>query len=134
MDRFSRDPFVCPIIPKFRTFEIAIVHGGPSTSDTTDDFVTTLKAIHSIHPPATVTLPRSADFFDWDTISPFELRFPFAHDPLYKDARNFMVAIYRIFSDHYLPFTLCRCLTSCSQPIISIGFRWSNPGQKSVST
>jgi hypothetical protein len=108
MNRLSQDPFLCPLLPRFRTFEISIVHGGPSASDATDDFVTTLKAIHVVQPPPAVPVPPRAEFFDWDTVSDFELRFPFARDALYKDARNFMVAAYRIFSSHYLPFTLCR--------------------------
>jgi hypothetical protein len=41
-------------------------------------------------------------------MSDFASHFIFAQDPLYRDARNLMVATYRIFSDHYLPYTLCR--------------------------
>jgi hypothetical protein len=84
MDRLSFDPFTCAVIPKFRNFDLSIVHSRPSSLDTTEDFVTTLKAIHLIRPPPTVSLPPSAEFFNWDTVSSYELRFPFAHDRLYK--------------------------------------------------
>jgi hypothetical protein len=53
-------------------------------------------------------IPKRAQVFDFGTISDVESHFSFAQDPLYKDARYYMVAIYRIFSDHYLPYTLCR--------------------------
>lgn len=108
MFSLSKDPFASPVIPRFREFEINIVRSPTSTTDNTFEFITTLSAIHSIHPPKPVLVPRSAHFFNWETISDFEKTFPFASDETYLDIRNFMVAIYRIFSTRYLPYTLCR--------------------------
>ncbi|KAH0795023.1 SWI/SNF complex subunit SMARCC1 [Histomonas meleagridis] len=108
MQCLSRDPFASPTIPKFIEFDIAIVRESVSSVDATPDFVSTLKAIRSVHQPPPVVIPKRAQFFDFSNISDFELQFSFAKDPLYKEIRNFMVAIYRIFSDHYLPYTLCR--------------------------
>lgn len=102
------NPFAAPIIPSFRTFKISITSDSQPGVDGTEEFVTTLKAIHSVHPPPPVKIPPRAEFFDFATVSEFELQFPFARDPQYQNIRNFMVAIYRIFSGRYLPFTLCR--------------------------
>ncbi|OHT12864.1 SWIRM domain containing protein [Tritrichomonas foetus] len=106
----SQDPFSAALdqIPKFREFDIAIVRGSLSPLETTSEFVSTYKAIQTVHPQDPVRIPVEAQFFDFATISPFEQQFSFSHDPLYKEIRNFIVAIYRIFSNRYLPYTLCR--------------------------
>lgn len=102
----STDPFSSPIIPKFRAFDISIVCGGGD--DATAEFVSTVRAIRSARPKPPVPLPRGAAFFDFGRVSPYEAQFPIARDPQYREIRNFIVSVFRVFSDHYLPYTLCR--------------------------
>lgn len=104
----SSDPFAAPIIPKFREFDISIVCGSSSGSDATAEFVSIIRAIRKVRPNDPVVIPRCASFFDFQTISVFEQQFPISRDPQYKDIRNFIVSIFRIFNTHYLPYTLCR--------------------------
>ena len=108
MISLGENPFAAPIIPSFRTFKISITSDSQPGVDGTEEFVTTLKAIHTVHPPPPVKVPPRAEFFDFGSVSEFEMQFPFAREPQYQNIRNFMVAIYRIFSGRYLPFTLCR--------------------------
>lgn len=106
----SQDPFNSALdyVPKFRVFDIKIVHNEVNPIENTQDFVSTYKAIQAVHPQEPVEIPNRASFFDFTTISPFEQQFSFSHEPYYKEIRNFIVAIYRIFSSRYLPYTLCR--------------------------
>lgn len=121
--QLSNDPFSAALkgIPRFRKFDIKVSSG--SGGDRTEEFVTTLKAIHKVQPPKPVKIPRCAEFFDWETVSEFELQFPFARDPEYQNIRNFMVANYRLFSGRYLPFTLCRRNIKC--PVHVVHQIWS---------
>lgn len=116
--QLSSDPFAAAMsgIPRFRKFDIKVSPG--TGGDRTEEFVTTLKAIHKVRPPNPVKIPRCAEFFNWDTVSEFELQFPFARDPQYQNIRNFMVSIYRLFSGHYLPFTLCRRNIKCPAHVV----------------
>ena len=110
--RLSQDPFSAPIIPKFREIDISIVRDAAPkhqvSDDSTQDFVRTLQAIYKHSPPKPIYIPKTAEFFDFKVVSDFELQYEFAHFPIYQEIRNFMVAMYRIFSKHYLPYTLCR--------------------------
>ncbi|EAX96752.1 SWIRM domain containing protein [Trichomonas vaginalis G3] len=108
MYNFSTDPFKVETIPKFRNFEISIVRPPAQNSDATYEFVSTIKAINQVKPPEPVPIPPRGQFFDFATISDYEKQFPFAANPIYKDVRNFMVAISQIFSNRYVPFTLYR--------------------------
>ena len=106
----SQDPFNSALdsVTKFREFDITIVRGPINPLENTQEFVSTYKAIQVVHPSEPVVIPNRASFFDFATISPFEEQFSFSHEPYYKEIRNFIVAIYRIFSTRYLPYTLCR--------------------------
>lgn len=114
--KLSEDPFHAPVIPRFRHFGINVSTG--SGGDHTEEFVTTLKAIHKVQPPSPVKIPKRAKFFDWETVSEFELQFSFARDPQYQNIRNFMVSTYQLLSGRYLPFTLCRRNIKCPVHIV----------------
>lgn len=106
----SQDPFNSALdtIPKFREFETTVIRGQETPFESTSDFVSHYKAVQTVHPPNPVVIPDVARFFDFTTVSEFELQFPFAHEPSYQEIRNFIVSTYRLFSTRYLPYTLCR--------------------------
>ena len=54
MISLGENPFAAPIIPSFRTFKISITSDSQPGVDGTVEFVTTLKAIHTVHPPPPV--------------------------------------------------------------------------------
>ena len=106
----SEDPFNPSLdqVMKFREFDIGIVRGNPSPLESDAEFVSTYKAVQKVNPQNPVVIPRRASFFDFSSVSPFEKQFKFAQDEHYMEIRNFIVAIYRLFSNRYLPYTLCR--------------------------
>ena len=70
----SQDPFNAALdyVPKFREFDIAIIHADANPIENTQEFVSTYKAIQTVNPPEPVEMPERASFFDFATISPFE--------------------------------------------------------------
>lgn len=105
---FSNDPFISDPLPKFREFEFYYNRKKTSEEDKTKKFSTSLKAINIVRGTEPIFIPSSASFFSFDSVSEYELKFDFAHHPFYKEVRNFMVSISRIFDKTYTPFTLYR--------------------------
>ena len=121
---FSTDPFNKEYekLPKWRQYDIKIVttKTTQSAAEATQEFVQTLKEINQVHKDQFSVIPPRAQFFNFETISEYELQFPFAHHEFYLEIRNYMVAISRIFRNRYVPFTLYR--RSIKAPV---GFMYS---------